>query len=113
MTREQIEALPPGRELDALVAEKVMGYVDVGESFYRTPTEDTYHISDIEFSTDPVAHAALWDKLVADGWDVEVGTQAGQSWAEIKNETSGFSVANESRYAALAKAALLAYSEPS
>ena len=124
MTREQIEALEPGRELDAIVAEKVMGFVDVGESFYRTPTEDIYHISDIEFSTDPNAHAALWDKLIADGWSIRVGTGVlphwqpgeviGVNWAEVFQGEPlelSFPSRGQTRYHALAKCALLAYSE--
>lgn len=35
MTREEILALKPGRELDALVAEKVMGWDDSGDGEWR------------------------------------------------------------------------------
>jgi hypothetical protein len=35
MTAEQIDAMPAGREMDALVAERVMGWVRHPDSMYR------------------------------------------------------------------------------
>lgn len=108
MTREQIEALEPGWELDEAIAKTVTGWKNSPSSW--TP----------EYSTDPVAHAALWDKLVADGWSASTTTNFldgnRMDLAEIWKYVSigkHFVQPGQTRYHALAKASLLAYSEPS
>ena len=71
---EQAE-LQAGLELDALIAEKVMGrIVQMGEDGgYRELNHDIF--TDIEdpltpFSTDPVAALAVVERLSGRGWDV-------------------------------------------
>lgn len=64
MTREQILAMQPGRELDALVAEKVMGLTNFywlsGERFYG-PEYQHNRLSD--YSTDISAAWEVVDKI--------------------------------------------------
>ena len=86
LTREQVLAMPAGRELDALVAERVMGWTRVEE--YRTrlgkdwhgfrPGEDYYH-SLYRYSTDI---AAAWEVLgrfppTAEGFTLALGQWGG------------------------------------
>lgn len=138
MTREQIEALQPGRELDALVAEKVMGYkwkrpVKYPDSGFSLVDDDFDYWTERKpdeplklhglaygsvkyFSNDPAAHAALWDKLVSLDWKVRVETtfegmtEAHSALVWHTHETEHYS-RGRTRYHALAKAALLVYAE--
>lgn len=56
-----IDKLEAGRELDALVAEKVMGWTtfeEYGQTFWRAPNDGTRYLEPREFSTDI---AAAWE----------------------------------------------------
>ena len=114
MRREQIEALE-GRELDAAVAEHVMGWtpqlgVKNGEGCYPWKSSSGGEWF-AKFSGSAIEHNKLWDKLVADGHFVRVeGPSSGNYRAEIAKEYSVFSFGPD-RYIALCRAALLAYSE--
>lgn len=61
-----------GRELDALVAEKVMGWVCICERKHQLcPVHDSYYSTDI---------AAAWqvvERLKHDGWNVSIGGDNG------------------------------------
>ncbi|HAM42103.1 MAG TPA: hypothetical protein DCP69_12450 [Candidatus Omnitrophica bacterium] len=78
MTPEQIDALPAGRELDALVAEKVMGWTitawasgepwgnrEIFEPSGRGPHRKAAHVP--TYSTDIAAAWEVVKKLDADG----------------------------------------------
>lgn len=112
MTRKQIEALE-WRGLDAAIAEKVMG---VPAALRAWSTEDFALCP--RYSQDPAAFCALWGKLVADGWTIDLKqNQAGCAIALSKFGSERVPSWTEGRYycldryVALCRAALLAYTE--
>lgn len=61
MTREEILALPTGKKLDALVAEKVMGWeAKPGRAYYWTGKDRVVRSVFYQFSTDI---SAAWELL--------------------------------------------------
>ena len=82
MTQQQIEQLPAGRELDALIAEKVMGWreqiaakgpyvMHQGQPIWLGGHKDM-PMSCAHFSTELAAAKQVQAKLFADGYDVQI-----------------------------------------
>lgn len=76
-----------GRELDALVAEKVMGWIwfpkdDEGPRYLASPDPNSMYVwypgsgvgTHPLYSTSIAAAWEVWDKLIADGWYPDVIT---------------------------------------
>jgi len=75
MTREEIERMEAGREMDSLIAEKVMGWRWSGENKkWLIPPDD-----------DPrIAWAALWDKKGRPDWLPDYSTDIADAWQVVE-----------------------------
>ena len=87
----QVDEMEAGRELDALVAEKVMGWRRVSDGqFYFWPSKEMVealrmshpdllavdYFAAPEFSADIAAAWKVVEKMYSDGWTVSVGSLA-------------------------------------
>ena len=68
LTTDAIDAMPAGREMDVLIAERVMGFPGAAVGGWTNPK-----IGDPQpYSTDIAAAWTVLEKLRSDGFDIEV-----------------------------------------
>jgi hypothetical protein len=116
MNRDEILAMEPGRELDALVAEKVMGYKLHYPENYDQCTVDKGHIIDcFEPSTDisaawEVVEKYFYVEVRKVNTKLELGNGGIWCWRACVSKGDGYSsiATSETAPEAICKAALLA-----
>lgn len=120
LTRDAVLAMKPGRELDALVAEKVLGwskgYEDDGTPYWATG--DTAMSGDWPPSTDVAEAWEVVEDLVSQGFDLDLSSTIlspdfmAVSWgATFSRSITRAKVTGETAPEAICKAALLAVLE--
>jgi hypothetical protein len=105
LTRDEILAMEPGRELDALVAEKVMGWTKVGENAWEAPNIKGYPLLP-RYSTDIATAWEVVEKIAQKWHDFNIGRHHGK-WS-IGWNYKGSVVDLKTAPEAICKAALLA-----
>ncbi len=108
MTRDEILAMKPGRELDSLVAEKVMGYTTYGQ--FRD--KDGVRVMIDRYSTDIAAAWEVAEKMTSLFWEMNLDTGSKSNTTKVEfyrtfDQTFHVVVANTAPEA-ICKAALLA-----
>jgi len=79
MTRDEVLALKPGRELDARVAEKVMGYTTHGQFLEKNGVR----VMIDRYSTDIAAAFEVWEHDRPKKWNFDLCYSDGTYLAEI------------------------------
>ena len=121
MTRDEILAMKPGRELDARVAEKVMGWKTnwLKTDWWEEINPNTHHhkglVKDFKPSTDISAAWEVVEKMFERG-GCEIGcygSKSGGKWFEVIVITMNgeVKVTAHTAHEAICKAALLAVME--
>ena len=117
--KDRIDDLPPGRELDALVAEKVMGWtldpegcwLDRENDYADTGWGDEWNTYNLPVWSPSVDIAAAWtllEKAIADGGTPQIYYSSGLWWVILAGLSQA--VSGETAPLAICHAVLQAYS---
>jgi len=117
MTRDEIMAMEAGREMDALVAEKVMGwelrtFKSNGVDFWHIPGTVRCELDAPKFSTDIGAAWEVVEKMIGEMWNLSLEYQSAVYWCEFgKTCVPGDGEIADTAPLAICRAALLAVME--